>query len=139
MSERVHVVRTSAAPTPRGGYVQGTFGAPRLFTAGVGPLDPETGQVVGTTIEEQTGQVLRNLEAILRAAGFSREHVLKATVHLADLDRDFAGFDAVFREWFGDALPARTTVGSRLRGILVEIDLVAGQPEPLPALPRHPG
>jgi 2-iminobutanoate/2-iminopropanoate deaminase len=99
-----------------------------IFTAGIGPLDPVTGDVVGESIAEQTHQVINHLEIVLEACGVTLEDVVKATVHLADVQRDFAGFDAAFRERFAPHFPARTTVGSTLLGILVEIDVVAAKP-----------
>jgi len=97
-----------------------------LFTAGVGPVDPGSGKVVGVTIEEQTHQVMKNLGAILSSAGFAYSDVVKATVHLQDLEHDFAGFNQAYRHYFSDSLPVRTTVGSSLNKILVEIDFIAG-------------
>jgi enamine deaminase RidA (YjgF/YER057c/UK114 family) len=96
-----------------------------VFTSGTGPHDVVTRQVVGTTVREQTQQVLRNIEAILEAAGSSLRDVVKLTAHLADLRSDWAEFDAVCRETFAGALPTRTTVGSQLGGLLVEIDVIA--------------
>jgi enamine deaminase RidA (YjgF/YER057c/UK114 family) len=86
-------------------------------------MDPQTGEVPAT-IEEQTRQTLYNVQAVLEAAGASLEHVVKTTVHLADLSY-WAAFDAAYREVMSAPLPARTTVGSQLAGILVEIDAVA--------------
>jgi reactive intermediate/imine deaminase len=96
-----------------------------LFTAGMGPIDPATGTVSGSTVAEQTRRTIDNLQAALQASGTDLEHVVKATVHLADLQRDFKEFDAAFAERFAEHKPVRTTVGSALLGILVEIDLVA--------------
>lgn len=119
---------TSAhAPAPGGGYSQGIVAGDFVYTAGMGPVDPASGEIVGDDITGQTHQVLRNLTAILAEAGATLDDVVKVTVHLRDLHRDFAGFDAAYREHFTDAgaLPVRTTVGSDLAGILVEIDVVA--------------
>jgi 2-iminobutanoate/2-iminopropanoate deaminase len=91
----------------------------------MGPLDPATGQVMGEDVATQTALVLDHLESILTAAGMGLDNVVKVTVHLQHLDRDFAEFNRVYRTRFGDPLPARTTVGSTLNGILVEIDVVA--------------
>jgi enamine deaminase RidA (YjgF/YER057c/UK114 family) len=96
-----------------------------LFTAGFGPVDPATGKVVGDEIGEQTRQVLRTLGVVLAAAGLGFGDVVKSTVHLVDVTRDFAGFNAAYAEFFTDGYPVRTTVGSALPGILVEIDVVA--------------
>lgn len=118
-------IQTTAAPRPGGTYSQGLLAGPFCFTAGLGPANPATGEVVGTTIEEQTRQTLENLGAILRAANLNFSNVVKATVHLADLPRDFEGFDRVYRQYFSEPFPVRTTVGSTLNRILVEIDFVA--------------
>jgi len=121
------IIRTDKAPLPGGAYSQGIVLNGLLFTAGVGPADPASGQLVGTTIEEQTHQVMKNLGAILQSAGFDYADVVKATVHLQDLDRDFAGFNQTYQQYFNGNLPVRTTVGSTLKNILVEIDFVAGK------------
>ncbi len=110
-----------------GAYSQGIVLNGWLFTAGVGPIDPETGLVVGTTIEEQTHQVMKNLSAILQAAGFDFSDVVKATVHLHNAERDFSGFNQVYQHYFAANFPVRTTVGSVLNKILVEIDFIAGK------------
>jgi len=120
-------IRTDQAPLPGGAYSQGIVLNGLLFTAGVGPTDPVSGQLVGTTIEEQTHQVMKNLGAILQSAGFDYSNVVKATVHLHDLERDFAGFNQTYQQYFNGDLPVRTTVGSTLKNILVEIDFIAGQ------------
>jgi 2-iminobutanoate/2-iminopropanoate deaminase len=118
-------IRTSEAPAPGGAYSQAVRVGPILVTAGLGPHDPVTRQVVGDDIATQTAQTLRNLEAVLRAAGASLDDVVKTTVHLQDLDRDFAEFNRVYQSFFRPPYPVRTTVGSRLAGILVEIDALA--------------
>jgi enamine deaminase RidA (YjgF/YER057c/UK114 family) len=76
-------------------------------------------------VGEQTEQALNNVEAVLRAAGAAFADVVKVTVHLADLQRDFKEFDRVYTSRFRAPYPARTTVGSNLLGFLVEIDVVA--------------
>ncbi len=121
-------IRTSGAAAPAGPYSQGIRVGNLVFTAGMGPLDPETGKIAGDTIEEQTELTLDNLSAVLEEAGTSLEHAVKATVHLADLG-DFAAFNRVYQQRFGDPKPVRTTVGSELMGIMVEIDLVAVVPD----------
>jgi reactive intermediate/imine deaminase len=119
------VIQTDRAPAPGGSYSQGIAVGPWVFTAGVGPHDPASGEIVGSTIDEQTQQALLNLEAILSARELSRDDIVKVTVHLEDLDRDFAGFDSAYRRFFREPFPVRTTVGSRLDGILLEIDCIA--------------
>ena len=130
------VVSTSHAPTPSFGYSQAVIAGPVLFTAGTGPHDPESGEVIGKDIQEQTRVTMRNLEQVLMAAGLTFDDVVKATVHLADLKRDFPGFDAVYREFLSPPFPSRTTVGSTLWDILVEIDVVAVLPDHLPDATR---
>ncbi|HLQ81178.1 MAG TPA: RidA family protein [Brachybacterium sp.] len=97
-----------------------------LFTAGFGPQDPATGEVADS-VAEQTRQVLRNLQAVLAERGATLDDALKATVHLADL-ADAPAFNEAYREFFTEPFPARTTVGSELANILVEIDLVVRIP-----------
>jgi 2-iminobutanoate/2-iminopropanoate deaminase len=118
------IIDTGEAPSPIGGYSQAVAAGGTLYVSGQCPVDPATGATVGETIEEQTHQVLRNLEAILRAGGARLEDVVRVGAHLDSFDH-FDGYDAVFREVFGDARPARTTVASELGGFLVEIDAVA--------------
>jgi 2-iminobutanoate/2-iminopropanoate deaminase len=120
-----HAITTGAAPAPRGWYSPAVVAGGVVYTAGLGPLDPEHRTVVGTDAGEQTRQVLRNLAAILQAAGSDLEHVVKLTAHLADVDRDWDAFDAACREFLPGPPPARTTVGSVLGDILVEIDVIA--------------
>jgi len=111
------------APAPAGPYSQGIVANGFLYTAGFGPQDPATG-AVADSVEEQTRQVLRNIRSVLDAHGATMDQVVKSTVHLQHLDRDFAGFNAAYREFFTEPFPVRTTVGSTLANILVEIDVV---------------
>src|ERR1700733_8552130 len=78
-------ITTAGAPSPSGAYSQGIAVGPWVFTAGVGPNDPVSGEVVGSTIEAQTQQVLSNLEAIVAARGLDRDNIVKVTAHLEDL------------------------------------------------------
>lgn len=118
-------VRADRAPRPAGAYSQGIVAGGFLFTAGVVPRDPDTSEVVGTTVEEQASQVMTNMLEILRARGLGFSHVVKTTVYLADVDRDFRAFNEVYQTFFDEPYPARTTIGSSLRNILVEIEAVA--------------
>jgi 2-iminobutanoate/2-iminopropanoate deaminase len=119
---------TDNAPAPAGPYSQAIVaegGGNMIFVAGTLPLDPETKQIDGQTIEEQTERALRNVEAILKAAGASMADVVKTTVHLDDVKR-FPGFNPVYERFFPDPKPVRTTVGSQMGpGIMVEIDVIA--------------
>lgn len=125
----VQAVHTEKAPKPAGPYSQAIIVGPLIFTAGVGPIDPVSGRVVGETVGEQTRHVLKSLEAILAEAGATFRDVAKTTVHLHNLSRDFADFNHAYGEFFAEPYPVRTTVGSTLNRILVEIDMVAFKPD----------
>ncbi|MGH1565004.1 RidA family protein [Mumia sp. DW29H23] len=116
-------VSTENAPRPAGAYNQAMVADRFVFTAGFGPQDPATGEIPAG-IEAQTVQTIRNLEAALVAAGSGLDLLVKTTVHLADL-ADWAAFDAAYGAALPTPHPVRTTVGSQLSGILVEIDGVA--------------
>jgi peptide/nickel transport system substrate-binding protein/2-iminobutanoate/2-iminopropanoate deaminase len=118
-------ISTPDAPQPAGNYSQGIRLGNLVWTAGFGPQDPVTGEIP-ESVADQTRQALRNVEATLGAAGLDLGDVVKTTVHLADL-ADFAEFDDAYEEFFPYPKPARTTVGSQLAGIKVEIDVVAGR------------
>ena len=122
------LITTEKDPAPGGAYSQGLRVGNFIFTAGQGPWHPLTRQVVGETIEEQTAQTLENIQSILEAAGSEMADVVKATVHLSDLDL-FSRFNQVYTNYFPEPRPVRTTVGSQLLGILVEIDVVAYKEE----------
>jgi enamine deaminase RidA (YjgF/YER057c/UK114 family) len=98
-----------------------------VWTAGFGPEHPRSG-AVPDGVGAQTDQVIDNLEAALRVAGLGLGDVVKVTVHLQHLQRDFAAFNEVYARRFPQPFPVRTTVGSDLLDILVEIDVVAAQP-----------
>ncbi|MEU5525162.1 Rid family hydrolase [Streptomyces sp. NPDC047860] len=123
-----HEVRTEAAPQPAGAYSQGIAAGGFLYTAGFGPQNPKTGEVAAT-VGEQTAQVLRNIQAVLAEHGATLDDVVKSTVHLQHLKRDFAEYNAAYEAFFSKPYPVRTTVGSDLYDILVEIDVVAKLPE----------
>ncbi len=118
-----NAIETPDAPRPAGSYSQAVIVEPFVFVAGQGPADARTG-TIPDGIEAQTDAVLRNIEAILACAGSSLDEVAKVNVYLADI-ADFPAFDAVYRRHFSAPYPVRTTVGSQLSGIRVEIDVVA--------------
>lgn len=121
------VVSTSAAPAAIGPYSQGNIFGDLVFTSGQVPLDPSTGEIVGTTIEEQTEQVFKNIKAILEEAGSSLDKVLKTTVFIKDMN-DFAKMNAVYAKFFTEgAFPSRSAVEvARLpKDVLVEIETIA--------------
>ena len=113
-------------PTPAGPYSHVVVANGFAFTAGFGPQDPSTGEVPDG-IEAQTEAVIRNVERALAVVRLDLSHVVKATVHLADL-ADFAAYNRVYERMFPAPYPVRTTVGSQLADILVEIDVVAALP-----------
>ncbi|MGR6965063.1 RidA family protein [Geodermatophilus sp. URMC 61] len=114
-------------PAPAGPYSHVVQAGDVVWTAGFGPQDPATGQVP-EGIERQTEQVIDNVEAALGVVGLGLGDVVKATVHLQHLERDFAAYNEVYARRFRSPYPVRTTVGSDLLGILVEIDVVAVRP-----------
>ena len=120
------IVATHKAPPAIGPYSQAVIAGDLVFTAGVLPVDPESGQVVGEDITEQTGQAISNLESILEAAGSSLYQVVKTTVFLADMG-NFAAMNAVYEEFFASNPPARSTVevGPLAKGALLQIDAIA--------------
>lgn len=122
----MQTISTSSAPAAIGPYSQGTVAGGLLFTAGQIPLDPIEMSLVGATIDEQTLQVLRNLDGILAAAGTSWNRVLKTTVFLVEMD-DFAAMNRIYEQHLGDAKPARSTVqvAALPKGAKIEIELVA--------------
>jgi 2-iminobutanoate/2-iminopropanoate deaminase len=119
-------VQTDKAPKAIGPYSQAIKANGFVFASGQIPLDPATMQVVEGGIREQTERVMKNLGAVLEAAGSSFESVVKTTVFLADLT-DFAEMNEVYGGFFKEIPPARSTVEvSRLpRDVRVEIDLIA--------------
>jgi 2-iminobutanoate/2-iminopropanoate deaminase len=116
-------IQTDKAPIPGGAYSQAIRAGDFVFVAGTVPRHPQTG-AVPDTIEEQTAQVMENIKAILEAAGATLDDVVKSTVHLSDLSL-FERYNKVYASYFSDPKPVRTTVGSQLSGIMVEIDVVA--------------
>jgi len=117
-------ISTTTGAQPVGAYSQGLRAGDFVFVSGQGPLDPKTGKVVGDTIEEQTARVLENIKAILEAGDASMADVVKVSAHLSDMSL-FERYNRVYASYFPDPKPTRTTVGSQLPGILVEIDAIA--------------
>ncbi|MFH1764532.1 MAG: RidA family protein [Gemmatimonadota bacterium] len=119
-------VKTDKAPGAIGPYSQAISVDGWVFCSGQIPIDPATGQVVEGDIGVQTDQVLKNLAAVLEAAGASLARVVKTTVFLADMD-DFGGMNEVYAKHFGDHRPARAAVAVRTlpKHVDVEIEAVA--------------
>jgi 2-iminobutanoate/2-iminopropanoate deaminase len=122
-------IQTAKAPAAIGPYSQAIGLGKLIFTSGQIPLSPETGEVVGTTIAEQTEQVLNNLGAVLEEGGSNFSLVLKTTCFLTDM-ANFAAFNEVYGRYFSGK-PARSTVAvrARPRGVLVEVEAIAALPE----------
>ncbi len=120
------IIVTTDAPAPIGPYSQAVRANGLIFVSGQIPVKPETGLVVEGGIAEQTRQVMKNLAAILKAAGSGLDHVVKTTVFLSDLE-DFSGFNQIYEEYFGKAKPARATVQVTClpKKVLLEIEAIA--------------
>ena len=131
MSPTSHrLIHTPALPTPVGPYSPGVALDRLVFVSGQGATDPSTGRLVGTGIDAQTEQCLRNVEAILKAAGTDLEHVLRCGVFLIDMN-EFQRMNAVYERMFGAHRPARTTIQAAAlpgEGLRVEIDCIAYVP-----------
>lgn len=128
MSNVKKVVKTDAAPGALGPYSQAIVAGGVVYCAGQIPLDPATGNIVSGGIAEQTEQVLKNLRAVLKAAGSDLDRTVKTTVFIKDMN-DFGAMNEVYgrAEYFGAQPPARSTVEvARLpRDVRVEIEVVA--------------
>jgi reactive intermediate/imine deaminase len=122
----VEKLTSNELPTPAGPYSHVVIANGFAFTAGFGPQDPQTGEIPDG-VEAQAEAVIRNVERALGVAGLDLSHVVKVTAHLADL-ADFAAYNEAYERMFPAPYPVRTTVGSQLNGILVEIDVVAALP-----------
>jgi 2-iminobutanoate/2-iminopropanoate deaminase len=120
------IVFTSKAAKPSPTYSQAVRAAGLVFVSGTAPIEPETGKIKGTTIQEQTQQCLANIAAILEAAGTSMEKIASATVILADED-DFAGMNEEWMRWFPSNPPARqgAKLPARIPGLKISIAVIA--------------
>ena len=121
----MHSISTEKAPAAIGPYSQGVVVNGLLFASGQIALSPETGELVGSTIEEQAEQVMKNVGALLTAAGTDFDHVVKTTCFLADMD-DFAAFNEVYAAYFVSK-PARSCVAVKTlpKGVLCEVEAIA--------------
>jgi len=120
------IIATDKAPKAIGPYSQAICVGDLVFASGQIPLDPKTMSVVPGGIKEQTEQALKNLQAVLEAAGSSLENAVKVNVFLKNMS-DFAAMNEVYAKFFGTSLPARVSVEvARLpKDVLVEIDAIA--------------
>jgi 2-iminobutanoate/2-iminopropanoate deaminase len=120
------IVFTPNAAKPPASYSQAVKAAGFLFVSGTAPHDPKTGEIVGTTIQEQVRQSLTNISAILEAAGSSLDRVVSATIVLAD-EEDWAGMNEEWLRWFPANPPARqgAKLPARIPGLKVSIAAIA--------------
>lgn len=119
------VISTEKAPAAIGPYSQAMVVKGVVFTSGQIPLNPETGEIQGATIEEQAEQVMKNLGAVLEAAGSSYEKTIKTTCFLADMG-DFAAFNEVYGKYF-TGKPSRSCVAVKTlpKNVLCEVEVIA--------------
>jgi 2-iminobutanoate/2-iminopropanoate deaminase len=120
-------VMAEKGPKPAGPYSHAVVANGFVFISGQGPVDPETG-IMPDAFTDQVRQTLSNVQTILEAAGTSLDNVVKVNAYVTDLTR-FQEFNEVYREFFQQDPPARTTVGASLLGFLVEVDCVASLEE----------
>lgn len=120
------IIKTNNAPEAIGPYSQAVRAGGFVFASGQIPIDPKTGEFVAGGVAEQTEQVLRNLTAVLEAAGTRLDQVVKTTVFLADMN-DFAAMNEAYGRYFSENAPARATVAAAglPRNARVEIEAVA--------------
>ena len=118
------VIRTSEGPRPLGVYSQAIVANGFVFVAGQGSINPATNDMELGDVRSETRRALKNIAVILEAAGSSHRDAVRMGVFLADMN-DFAAMNEVFREFFPENPPARTTVGCVLPKIKVEIDCIA--------------
>jgi 2-iminobutanoate/2-iminopropanoate deaminase len=116
-------VTADRGPAPAGPYSHAVVANGFVFISGQGPVNPETG-TMPDAFADQVRQTLKNVQTILEAAGSRLDDVVKVNAYVTDLTR-FAEFNDVYKEFFRDNPPARTTVATALLGILVEVDCIA--------------
>jgi 2-iminobutanoate/2-iminopropanoate deaminase len=122
------IISTPNAPKAIGPYAQAVQYGNLMFVSGMIPLDPETGELLTGTFEEEVVRVIENIKAIVEAGGMSLKNVLKATVFMKDLAH-FGTFNEIYRRYFGDILPARETIqAAKLpRDVSVEMSVICGK------------
>lgn len=120
------VIKTSNAPAPVGPYSQAITSGNLLFISGQIPLDPETGELAGTSFAEQCHQVLLNLKSILQAGGSGLDQVLKVTIFMTNLSQ-FGELNKIYSEYFDESKPSRSCVevNSLPKGVDIEMDAIA--------------
>lgn len=121
----IEKIKTTKAPAAIGPYSQALKWNELLFTSGQIPINPATGEILGSTIVEQAEQVMKNLEAVLSEGGSDFKHVIKTTCFLADMG-DFAAFNEVYAKYFTEN-PARSCVAVKTlpKNVLCEVEAIA--------------
>lgn len=119
-------VKSKKAPAPIGPYSQAIFAGKELFCSGQVGLDPASGNLAGDDVASQTDRALKNLGAVLEAAGLSYADVVKTTIYLVSMD-DYAAVNEVYAKYFDESKPARSTmaVSGLPRNAQIEIDAIA--------------
>lgn len=120
-------VTTGKSSVGTGPYSQGVIANGFLFVSGQGPFDPQNGEILGDTIEEQARLTMQNVQNIVEAAGCTMDDVVQVSVFLEHIS-DFNAFNKVYQEFFSRPMPARTCLEAGLDNILVEIDAIAAIP-----------
>lgn len=119
------IIKAAGAPAAIGPYSQAVKIGAFLFCAGQLGLDPVSGNLAAGGVEAETRQVLANIDAVLKAAGLTREHVVKSTVFMVDL-KEFPLMNAIYSDFFKANFPARSTVQVGLpKGARIEIEVIA--------------
>jgi 2-iminobutanoate/2-iminopropanoate deaminase len=120
------IIETTNAPAPIGPYSQAVLSGNTLYTSGQIAINPENGEMVMSSIEEETHQVMKNMKAVLAEAKMTFDHVIKTSIFISDMD-NFARINAVYDQYFTDNFPARETVEvARLpKDVNVEISMIA--------------
>jgi len=123
----METIYTKNAPDAIGPYSQAIKAGNVIYTSGQIAINPATGNIEADDIESQSKQVMKNLTAVLEAAGCTWENVVKTTCFLKDVSKDFAAFNNVYAEVLGDCKPARSCVGvaDLPKGVLVEVEAIA--------------
>jgi 2-iminobutanoate/2-iminopropanoate deaminase len=118
-------VITDRAPKPVGPYSQAIISGNTIYVAGQGPMDPKSGKIEVEGFEEQAKLTFESIKGIVEAAGSSLAKVVSVRIYLADLN-DFSKLNAIYRQYFSEDYPARTTIGAQLLlGMLIEVDCIA--------------
>lgn len=122
------IIKTSNAPAPIGPYNQAVFAGNTLYISGQIPIDPATGELNNASLQDETHQCMKNLQAVLAEAGLDFSNVVKSTIFITDMKR-FAEINEVYGQYFTDNFPARETVqvAALPKFVNVEISMIAVQ------------